>query len=224
MEYVLIRSNRKTIGIRVRPDTVVEVRAPGNVSKTEIDRVVALKQKWIEKHLAACKQALEKKKEFQLNYGDTVAMQGKTYPISERIGDRIGFDGKSFYLPLGLSTEEIKYAVIQIYKMVAKNLLTNKVIDYAKLMNVNPIAVKVNSAKTRWGSCSTHNSINFSWRLIMASDDIIDYVVVHELAHIREHNHSKQFWAIVESVLPDYKTRLGKLKELQKRLADEDWE
>ena len=90
-------------------------------------------------------------------------------------------------------------------------------------MNVTPIAVKVNSAKTRWGSCSGRNSINFSWRLIMADDDVIDYVIVHELAHIKEHNHSDRFWAVVASVLPDYKMRQAKLKILQKKLASEDW-
>jgi len=123
-----------------------------------------------------------------------------------------------------LTQGEIKRAVIRVYRLVAKNLLTNKVAGYAKQMGVTPIAVKINGAKTHWGSCSGKNSINFSWRLVMADDDVIDYVVVHELAHIKEHNHSDRFWAVVEGVLPDYKARQAKLKELQKRLAHEDWE
>jgi hypothetical protein len=91
-------------------------------------------------------------------------------------------------------------------------------------MSVTPIAVKINSAKTRWGSCSNKKSLNFSWRLIMADDDVIDYVVVHELAHLREMNHSPRFWAVVEAVLPDYRERKLKLRALQAKLNREDWE
>ena len=90
-------------------------------------------------------------------------------------------------------------------------------------MSVTPSAVRINGAKTRWGSCSGKKSINFSWRLIMASDDVIDYVVVHELAHLLELNHSARFWAVVEKILPDCRERRKQLRELQKRLATEDW-
>jgi len=122
-----------------------------------------------------------------------------------------------------LPPEEIKLAVIRVYRRIAKEVLADKVIAYAKIMGFLPVDVKINGAKTRWGSCSGKNSINFSWRLIMADEATIDYVVVHELAHIKEHNHSDRFWAIVTSVAPDYKQRRAQLKELQKRLEVEDW-
>ena len=85
-------------------------------------------------------------------------------------------------------------------------------------------AVKINSAKGRWGSCSGKNSLNFSWRTVLASDDAIDYVVVHELAHTIEHNHSSRFWNIVEKTLPDYRRRESEFKALSDRLARENWE
>ena len=94
----------------------------------------------------------------------------------------------------------------------------------ALVMGVAPTGIKITGAKTRWGSCSSKNSINFSWRLVMADDEIIDYVIVHELAHIKELNHSPRFWAVVEGTLPDYKSRRSRLKLLQKKLAAEDWE
>lgn len=223
-DYTIIHSKRKTIAIHITKDATVEVRAPLKAPKAEIDRLVASKRDWISKHLAARERSVQNKVAFTLDYGDAVPMRGKEYPIVAKDGNRVGFDGECFYLPPALPTEQIKQSVIQIYSMVAKNLLTNKVIDFAKLMGVTPIAVKINGAKTRWGSCSGKNSINFSWRLIMAGDDVIDYVVVHELAHIKEHNHSDRFWAVVAAVLPDYKERQARLKELQKRLASEDWE
>jgi len=222
--YTLIRSKRKTIAIHITEGAAVVVRAPLNVPKANIDRFVVSKQDWIGRHLAARKQHIESKAAFTLNYGDLVPMQGKKYPIAAGIGKRMGFDGAFFYILPELSPNERKNAVIQVYRIIAKTLFTNKVFNYAKRMGVTPIAVKINGAKTRWGSCSGKNSINFSWRLIMAEDDVIDYVVVHELAHIKEHNHSGSFWMIVESVLPDYRQRQAKLKELQKRLADENWD
>jgi len=91
-------------------------------------------------------------------------------------------------------------------------------------MNVSPASVKVNGAKSRWGSCSGKNSVNFSYLLITAADGLIDYVITHELAHTKEHNHSGRFWAIVGDALPDYKERRRALRELQKRLASEGWE
>jgi len=223
-DYTLIRSKRRTIAIYITKDAAVEVRAPLKASKAEIDRFVASKREWIDKHLSAREESVQSKAAFTLNYGDSIAVQGKKTPIIAKDGNRVGFDGERFYLPPGLTQGEIKRAVIRVYRLVAKNLLTNKVAGYAKQMGVTPIAVKINGAKTHWGSCSGKNSINFSWRLVMADDDVIDYVVVHELAHIKEHNHSDRFWAVVEGVLPDYKGRQAKLKVLQKRLAHEDWE
>jgi len=115
-------------------------------------------------------------------------------------------------------------ACVQRYKQRAKQLLPEKTAAFAEQMGLKPRAVKINSAKTRWGSCSALKNLNFSWRLAMADDGVIDYVVVHELAHLREMNHSARFWAIVAGVLPDYRERQKRLKALQKRLGNEDWE
>jgi predicted metal-dependent hydrolase len=224
MEYTLIRSKRRTMAIHIKRDMTLEVRAPLKMPKTEIDRFVMSKRGWIERHLAEMEQRARNKAEFSVNYNDTVSLQGREYPVTAREGNRAGFDGQRFFLPPGLSPDEIKRVIVQVYKSIAKRILTNKVMDYSKQMGVMPTAVKVNSAKTRWGSCSAKNSINFSWRLVMADDDVINYVVVHELAHIREHNHSERFWKVVASVLPDYKGRQKKLKEFQLKLAGEDWD
>jgi predicted metal-dependent hydrolase len=251
-KYDLTRSKRKTIGLYVRGGAV-EVRAPLGTSRSDIDRFVQSKQTWIEKTLARSQANAEKRGSFALNYGDTVVYRGRERPITARPGDHCGFDDTAFYMPPDLAPEQIKAACIQIYRMLARRDLTAKALDFAKRMGVMPSNVKINGATTRWGSCSKKESpkakqingpggaarvmrnpqaaigkpvinLNFSWRLIMADDDVIDYVVVHELAHITEMNHSARFWSIVESVLPDYKARQTRLKELQKRLNAENWE
>ena len=223
INYTLTRSNRKTVGLYVRDDSV-EVRAPMKMRIAEIDRFVASKENWIIEKLALLSERRETRENFALNYGDTVTYRNHEYPISAIEGNRIGFDNKSFYMPKNLTSEEIKHACVKIYRWLAKRDLTKKVLDYAKNMGVVPEAIKISNAKTRWGSCSGKNSLNFSWRLIMADDDVIDYVVIHELAHIKELNHSERFWAIVQSMLPDYRERKERLKQLQRKLNNEDWE
>jgi len=103
-------------------------------------------------------------------------------------------------------------------KKKAKNVIPDKVRYYSQIMGVNPLGIKITSAKTRWGSCSSKNSLCFSWRLMLLTDDVIDYIVVHELAHIRVKNHQIKFYEEVKKYMPDYKKRESKLKMLQKEL------
>jgi predicted metal-dependent hydrolase len=222
-DYTLIRSRRRTVAIHIK-DGGVEVRTPMKMPKRDIDKFVASKEKWITERLAESQSIAAGREAFSLSYGDAVTFRGTEYPLTAKDGKRAGFDGERFYLPPGFTPEQVKAAVVQIYRRLTKQLITERVEHYAKLMNASPIAVRINGAKTRWGSCSAKKSLNFSWRLVMADDAVIDYVVVHELAHITEMNHSTRFWAVVAGVLPDYKERQKRLKALQKRLNAEDWE
>ena len=224
ISYKLLRSQRKTVAIHITREANLEVRAPLRMPKAEIDRFVLSKEKWIATHLAKIEQRLSEKAAFSLDYGSMVSLRGKQYPIVARNGNLAGFDNECFYIPQALKPNVIKGIIVQLYKAISKRHLSGKAAEYAAIMNVTPAAVKINSAKTRWGSCSDKNSVNFSWRLIMADEDVIDYVVVHELSHIKEHNHSARFWSVVEGVLPDYMARKKKLKLLQKKLATEDWD
>jgi predicted metal-dependent hydrolase len=223
LDYTLTRSKRKTLALYVR-DGKTEVRAPLRTPKRDIDKFVASHARWIRDRLARSREQAEEREAFTLRCGDTLAFCGAEYPLVAREGTRAGFDGESFYFPPGLTSEQIKAVCVSIYRRLAKIHLTERASHFAKRMNVAPAELKVNGAKTRWGSCSAKKSLNFSWRLLMADAETIDYVVVHELAHITEMNHSARFWAIVESVLPDCRERRKRLKALQLRLAREDWD
>jgi len=126
-------------------------------------------------------------------------------------------------MPPGLTPEQIRKTCVQTYRKLARTDLTQKTLALAKDMGVMPSAIKINSARTRWGSCSKNKNINYSWRLIMADDYVIDYIIVHELAHLTEMNHSTRFWEIVERFMPDYQARKLRLKEFDKKLQGEDW-
>lgn len=99
-----------------------------------------------------------------------------------------------------------------LYVQRAKAILPPKIEQYARRMGVQPTGLTVTSARTRFGSCSGKNRLSFSWRLMAYPEAAIDYVVVHELAHIRYKDHSRAFYGFIESVLPDYRDRIKLLK------------
>lgn len=96
---------------------------------------------------------------------------------------------------------------INALKLKTKEIIAQRIDVYSKLMNLKPERVSISSAKKRFGSCSSKGNLNFSFRLALYPVEAIDYVIVHELAHLKEMNHSKRFWKIVEKYLPDYKER-----------------
>jgi predicted metal-dependent hydrolase len=97
-------------------------------------------------------------------------------------------------------------------KILAKEILPQRTAHYAGMMGVEPKSVRISNAEKRWGSCSSKGNINFSWRLMLVSEEARDYVVVHELAHLMQMNHSERFWAIVERILPDWRARKNSLR------------
>ena len=112
--------------------------------------------------------------------------------------------------PLSADLSESKR---NIYIRKAKETITKRVSYFARLMGVSYRNITIREQKTRWGSCSSEKNLNFNWKLILLAPELLDYVVVHELAHRREMNHSKNFWKIVEAELPDYRERRRRLKE-----------
>lgn len=102
----------------------------------------------------------------------------------------------------------------ELLRKQAKAYLPERVSYYSGIMGLRPTRITITGAKTRFGSCSPKNSISFSYYLMQYPPQAIDYVVVHELAHIRHHNHSKAFWGLVEKYMPDYKERKKLLKQI----------
>jgi predicted metal-dependent hydrolase len=224
VRYTLIRSSRKTVELRILNDTTIQVRAPLKMPKYKIDAFVRSREDWIRTHLATAQKRSEDKQASQLNFGATLPLRGKEYPIVPAAGDRAVFDGERFGFPADSSPEVMREAASQLYRLFAKRYLPVLVNDFARRMGVTPTAVKINGARTRWGSCSAQKSINFSWRLMLADDETIAYVVVHELAHLTEMNHSARFWAIVEGMLPNYRVCKERLRHVQARLLALGWE
>lgn len=223
INYILLRSERRTTTTIYVSDGTVKVRAPLRIPKRDVDLFVAANEKWIMDRLSKSIKLKDQREAFTLDYGDIIILRGKKCLIDFREGSQVGCDGEVFYLPSGLKPDQIKSACVQIYRRLAKEYLSDQISFYAARMGVTPTVVKISNAKHRWGSCTSKGSINFPWRLMMADDSLIDYVVVHELAHLKEMNHSARFWAIVGHFIPDYNKRRSQLIELSERLSVEDW-
>ncbi len=216
------RSARRSVCVRVRDDGAAEVLAPNRLSRDEIVRLLS---EYAPKLAAECekrRQIAACRDTFVLDYGSEVRYLGEKrviHSVSEQ-----ECDGEVFRIADGLAPEEIRCAVTDIYKREAKKYIPERVRIIAERMGLFPTVVKINSAVTRWASCSKKNSLNFSWYCMMASREVLDYIIVHELCHMKEFNHSPKFWAEVEPYSPEYKEHRAYLRELSRQIKYEKWE
>lgn len=135
--------------------------------------------------------------------GDSFPYLGRDYRLScSEAADEIILRDGCLLFPAGCKNR--KDALIQWYRKQAKVLLTERTDSLALQYGLAFTSVKITGAAKRWGSCSRQGAINYSWRLVMCPMNVIDYVVVHELVHTVHHNHSKEFWAAVKAIMPDY--------------------
>ena len=214
----IIRTNRKTIAIILRPDGSLLVRAPLRASRRSIQEFVTNNTQWIEKTRVRL-QAVAPPPPKQYVPGEVFEYLGKVYPL-EIVADQ----KKSLRLEEGIfrlaATAQDKAALAfeHWYKEQARQILSERVEYYARQNGFRYNKIGITSARTRWGSCSASGALNFSWHLIQAPMEAVDYVVVHELVHTIIHNHSKKFWIKVEQTMPDYRERRKWLRRNGHRL------
>lgn len=221
----MIRMKRKTISIEITKTAEVLVKAPRQLPLSAIEAFVERRSDWIDQTRQRVSEENRKKEEFDPLREKRLLLLGKEYPVLVSGAPDAAplFDGKAFVVP-DQPFLRLRPGLILLYRQLAAAVITEYVEKYAGIMGVKPASVRITAAKTRWGSCSGKNALCFSWRLIFAEPEALEYVVVHELAHIKEHNHSVRFWRIVSEVLPDQLQRRKLLEQLQRRLAAEQWD
>ncbi len=173
--------------------------------------------------MSARETSLKREKNFSLYYGMTVHFLGSEREIRSDTSGQMHIDNRAVYLPPMLSSDEIRAAITVLYKKFAKEYISDRVAELAVKMGLSPSAVKVGSATSHWGSCSKKGSLNFSWFCIMASPEAIDYIIIHELCHMREFNHSARFWENVSIYCPEYRRHREYLKALWREILSENW-
>ncbi len=201
----LIRSHRKTIGLQITDEARLIVRAPFFASEGLIHRLIRQKESWIKAKQDYFKQRQSKIKVRKFQPGEEFLFLGKVYPlvISDDLPKAVVFDGDLKISQVVLPNA--KKHLENWYKSQALDYVTQRVEDYARETGLKGHIIKINEARTRWGSCGHKNTLNFTWRLIMAPPRVVDYVIVHELMHLKEKNHSHKFWAEVAQIIPDYR-------------------
>jgi len=202
----IIRSKRKTLALIIKNDGALIVRAPMRTSDQRIKGFVEEHRVWIEKKQTEIKSIVLLSPK-QYIPGEMFLFLGESYPLEivENQEKALVLNGSFKLAEKAVNHAETVFE--RWYREQAKKTLKERLDLFASQYGFQYQGIRITSAKTRWGSCSSKGSLNFSWRLMMAPLEQVDYVVVHELVHTIHHNHSKRFWKRVETVMPNFKER-----------------
>lgn len=211
----LVRSRRKTIALIVEHDGRLVVRAPWHLSNRQIERFVLEKEAWIQSRQEAVR--LERPKTYAA--GEHFLFLGEPYPlmIVEDAKIPLRFD-RGFFLKSS-EVPRAKQLFETWYRVRAHEVIQARVSELASKPGFIYHQVKITSARARWGSCTSRGNLCFAWRLVMAPLPVIDYVVIHELVHLRQKDHSRSFWELVGELMPDYNTPRRWLRANGSRLS-----
>jgi predicted metal-dependent hydrolase len=204
----VVRTSRaKTASIKV-DDGLVSVVVPKTLAIERIQQLVEDKYQWIVQKIAL-HEASKPASDREFVSGEAYAYLGRNYRLKVVTGAYIPvklIQGRLVAtLPDGTKRSDlVRDAVIRWYKLNALRKIKEKVRRYSKNMGLEPKSVSIKTLKSRWGSCSPIGELDFNWIIVMAPNRVVDYVVVHELCHLKQLDHSPKFWKEVERVMPDY--------------------
>ncbi|MGI6686309.1 MAG: M48 family metallopeptidase [Bacillota bacterium] len=217
--YIIRRSFKaKNVRFLVREEHGLEVVVPEGYPLKNIEVLLVQKEKWIINKLKLMEENTAQKKAAQDDTLSNIRYLGKAYPVVVILDSaspiRVEFSEEKALLTLPQNREELLRQVIDAwYRWAAKSLFTERASFWAEKMHVSYQTIYIRNQKTRWGSCSSKKNLSFNMRIIMAPLEVVDYIIIHELAHLKEMNHSKKFWQMVEEFCPDFKSHQAWLKK-----------
>ncbi len=206
------RSKRKTLSLTVLKNGSVIVKAPISMRDDVINRFVEDKQTWIREKLVSIK-------ENQNKFEDVISMRnclifGNKYKLVRADVKQIQTSNNfELLIPNKLDGEKLTKSVASWFKKLAKKALLDRLEFIESRVNLKSSSFKIGDSRGRWGSCNSYGNIILNYRVVMLPPMIIDYVLVHELCHLVELNHSKRFWENVEKYLPNYELPRKNIKE-----------
>jgi hypothetical protein len=211
----LIRSRRRSIALIVTPEATLTVRAPLHTPLSFIENLIQQKAAWIRQRI---KEAQEKPRAVPWRFveGEEFLFLGQAYRLKYSDGDRIELNEELLFPREFLSRAEEELTFW--YRQQALRLILERVGHNARAMGLKPATVRLSEASRRWASCGGNGVLHFNWRLIMAPLPVLDYVVIHELAHLIVRSHSARFWSKVRVFCPDYRVFRTWLRNNQERI------
>ena len=204
---VIRTSRRKTAQVRVDAGKV-SILVPSDLSESRIDDILTKKTQWIRGKMYLHGQALPVQLKEYVS-GQSFSYLGRNYRLKALKGSQSSvklLNGRlQVTLPTGSkSPEKVREALTVWYRLHAEARIQEKAARYAPVIGVNPKSVGIKTFKSRWGSCHLSGDILYNWKIVIAPNRIVDYVVVHELCHLKQHDHSDKFWKLVGQVIPEY--------------------
>ncbi|MFJ3044542.1 YgjP-like metallopeptidase domain-containing protein [Herbaspirillum chlorophenolicum] len=220
LDYALLRSKRSTIGFLVS-DEGLRVTSPKWVTLAEIENAIREKQRWILSKLNERRERSARRLQPQMQWcdGATLPYLGADITLRIRAGQRAAVyldeDARELNvsLPADAGEQQLKDRVQGWLQARAEELFGKRLIVYAEKLGVTYRSYALSSATTQWGSCTADGRIRLNWRLMHFALPLIDYVIAHELAHLREMNHGPQFWATVQSIFPEFEIAKKALRD-----------
>lgn len=202
--YSLTQTDRKTISIYVEPDGRITVRAPRRLDLYKINNIIDMKRPWIYRGIAELKELNRTKANRSFVNGEGYLYLGKSYrlKIEKNLNQPLSLK-QGFFMLDESQTQKAKQHFINFYKEKGRKHIAERVDYFKKKIGVEPKPTRIMELKKRWASRS-RTGLNFHWKIMLAPVSVIDYIVVHELAHLKREDHSLHFWEIVESVIPNY--------------------
>ncbi len=217
--YRLRRSLRRTIGLTIDQHGL-RVAAPQRATLGDIDALIRRHRQWVLDKLDVWSGRLPKVR-LQVETGTVVFLLGRPLTVSIDAQRQRGYEIDTSLRQLTLNSSlTAGEALVNALKSEARQFFAMRLAHYVQLMGVPLPPLRLSSARTRWGSCNHRGQISLNWRLVMLPEPLIDYVVVHELAHLREMNHSPRFWSVVAQLCPEWQLRRQELKQQGALLPD----
>jgi len=213
-------NRKKTVSFQIEKG-IVKILVPKHLDKSRIDKLIKSKSKWIKTKLLKVDQILPYRKKDYVS-GEDFLYLGKHYRLKILKGKKYNIELTDKYLKITIKSHtkdnKIKRLLKKWYFNNADNYLSELTNELSKKTSINFRSVKVRNYKSRWGSCSSSGKIFYNWKLIMAPTRIIQYVVFHELAHLKVHNHSPKFWRLLKSYYPNIEDAKSWLIQNKNRL------
>ncbi|MDP4163659.1 MAG: SprT family zinc-dependent metalloprotease [Bacillota bacterium] len=222
ISFNIIYKKRKNIGIYIDHYGNIEVQAPKGTPDERVLQLVEGKWDLIQQKSKEKKNRMLGPMEKVYEHGESFLYLGNTYPIQIyqdiNIGqDNVVFEDGTLHIYVKqLEDEKIKQALKRFYYQQCKALVEKSIQYYQSNFKTKPRSIRISDSKTTWGTCDSKLQLTFNWRLAMAPQKVIDYVVVHEMCHMVHLNHDRSFWRLVGKIMPDY-------KELENWLALSSW-
>ncbi len=220
LNFVVERAPRKRLSVQSKTNGHIKVSASKSLSRSIIIEFIAENYPWIADHQREMDKIRQKYPPKRFIHGEHFPFLGKEYPVLFQVvsGNKkfeMGFVGNQLVLDVPqkyLQGPEIKREyhdlalekVKDFYKNAARVFILPRIDQLGNQMQLKPQKVSLRNQKTMWGSCSSAGAISINWKLMVAPKEVIDYVLIHELAHLRHQNHSKAFWSLVSKYSPDY--------------------